>query len=861
MKALYLLLSLFLATASFANEAEKGEEKDETKNKDDEKKSFAEIVEKCDLTDGLFKLYQNREDGTVYLAVQTDQIDQEYIHFSYVLDGIPELGLFRGNFLREQVITVQRHFDRIEFVGENTSFYFDPENAISKAAEANISPAVFASEKIVATSEDKTIHLVKADNIFLKEVLAQIKASSDDDDDEKKKDRLVLGKRSDDRTRFSAIRNYPENTLLRVDYVYENETPKERGGDDVTDARYITIRVQHALIAMPENDYRPRIEDPRVGYFTTRNTDLTSAKSANYRDLVHRWHLKKQNPEAEKSDPIEPITWWIENTTPEELRPTIKEGVEAWNLAFESAGFTNAIVCNIQPDDADWDAGDIRYNVLRWTSSPDPPFGGYGPSFVNPRTGQIIGADIMLEYVFLTNRIRLRELLEKTEGAPPFAPIARNNDQFPFNLRRGGRRSSGTFCQASNYLHENTVAAQATLAVAGASEIEMDDLMKQALIDLTLHEIGHTLGLNHNFQSSTLYPPDKIHDKELTAKTGTISSVMDYAPTNISRDRDKQGHYYPMVPGPYDHWAIRFGYEQTTPETEAEVIGAILAESAKPEHAFGNDADDMRSPGRGIDPRIMINDLTSDPITHAINDLERIRETVGGLAEKFPTEGDSYHELRSAFSSLMMGYGRNIQTLTRQVGGVQIDRSMHGQAGAAQAPLIPVDALDQRRAANALKQFAFSPDAFEFVTADLISQLQLQRRGFEFFDLEGNEDPKIHSIAASIQSSALDQLLHKNTLQRLVDSELYGNQYSIAEAMNALDGAVMGGEPNTFQEGLQLEYIRRLIKISGLKSESSYGPQAQSQAVFLLEKHLPENAGTPHQAHMRRLISNALEGR
>ena len=839
-------------------EAATKEEEDKEK-----KKSFAEVIENCDRLEGLFDLYQDREDGTVYLAIRDEQLGGEYLHFSYVLDGIPALGLFRGNFLWEQVFSVSRHFDRIEFVGENTAFYFDPENALSRAARANISPAVLASEKIIASKKDGSVHLVKADSIFLKESFAQVKSASDDDDD-KKKDRLVLGDLSDDRTRFTGLKNYPENTLLRVNYVYGNPRPKEWGDDDVTDARFISIQVQHALIEVPENDYRPRIEDPRVGYFTTRNTDLTSARSANYRDLVHRWHLVKKKPKAKRSDPVEPITWWIENTTPEELRPTIKQGVEAWNLAFESAGFTNAIVCKVQPDDAEWDAGDIRYHVLRWTSSPDPPFGGYGPSFVNPRTGQILGADIMLEYVFLTNRIRLRELLEKTEGAPPFAPpVVASSDRFPFHrlgIRRS--RSSGSLCQAGNFLQENTVSARASLAVAGASEIEVDALLEQALIDLTLHEIGHTLGLNHNFRASTLHTPEQIHDKDLTGKTGIISSVMDYAPTNLSRDPEKQGHYYSLVPGPYDHWAIRFGYTPTTEETEADILGAILAESTKPEHAFGNDADDMRSPGRGIDPRIMINDLTSDPIGHAIDDLERIRETIAGLADTFPTEGEGYHEMRTAFSSLMRSYGRDIQTLTRHIGGVRIDRSLEGQAGAAEAPLLPVPEAEQRRAMEALEQYAFGPGAFDFIPAKLISHLQLQRRGFEFFDLEGNEDPKVHAVVASLQESALDQLLHKHTLQRLVDSILYGNTYHLGEYLRQLDDAILIGERDSFREGLQLEYVRRLIDISGLTDSSSYGPQAQSHAVYLLESAIPgEEARSPHDTHLRRLITNALEGR
>ena len=135
-----------------------------------------------------------------------------------------------------------------------------------------------------------------------------------------------------------------------------------------------------------------------------------------YRDMIHRWHLEKKNPSQERSEVVKPITWWIENTTPLELRDAVKTGVLAWNKAFEAAGFINAVEVKVQPDDADWDAGDIRYNVLRWASSPSPPFSGYGPSFVNPRTGQILGADIMLEYSSFTYRVKTEKIFETFSG-------------------------------------------------------------------------------------------------------------------------------------------------------------------------------------------------------------------------------------------------------------------------------------------------------------------------------------------------------------------------------------------------------------------------------------------------------------
>jgi len=861
MKSVFLrgcLAPFLLLGIAFASETENENDNRKGKGSPGGEKSFAEIVENCDLLEGLFNLYRDRDDGTVYLAVRNEQIDTEFIHFAYVLDGIPDLGLFRGRFLREQIVSVRRHYDRIEFVGRNTGFYFDPENALSRAADANISDAVLVSEKIVATTEDKTTHLVEAGDIFLREYLAMVKPSRKK---EPKADDLVLGDLSKDRTRFTDLRNYPENTLLRVDYVFENERPKEWGEDEVTDARFITISVQHALIAVPENDYRPRLEDPRVGYFTTRNTDLTSKKSANYRDLIHRWHLRKKNPGAEKSDPVEPIVWWIENTTPVELRDAIREGVEAWNLAFESAGFTNAVVCRVQPDDADWDAGDIRYNVLRWTSSPDPPFGGYGPSFVNPRTGQIIGADIMLEYVYVTNRIRLSELLQRSGPVEPL----RAGDRFPFDRIADPGRGRGGSCLAGHFRQENAISARASLTVAGASRVEMDALIEEALIDLILHEIGHTLGLSHNFIASTLHGPDEIHDEERTGRLGVVSSVMDYSPANIARDRDRQGQFYSIVPGPYDHWAIRYGYSESTPEGEDELLAGILSESTKPAHAFGNDADDMRAPGRGIDPRIMINDLTSDPIGHAVDTMERVRETMAGLAGSFPVEGEGYHELRTAFASLLRDYRRSAEILTRYVGGVEIDRSVHGQEGAAAAPFVPVPAATQERALEVLESHVFGPDGFAFLPTDLIALLQLRRRGFDHAKLDANEDPKIHSAIAEIHGAALDHLLHRNTLNRLVDSGLYGESLGLAEAMERLDTAIMTGDRDSFREACQVDYVKRLVALSGLAESSDHGPHAQGVAVHLLEGHLATLEGlprrTPHESHLRRLIANALEGR
>ena len=175
-----------------------------------------------------------------------------------------------------------------------------------------------------------------------------------------------------------------------------------------------TLPLNRCILQMPKDGFTPR-KMMLDWVFHDQVNDMTSTSSTPWNDVIHRWRLEKKDPTADLSEPVEPITWWIENTTPYEFRDYIKTGVEKWNLAFEKIGFKNAVVVKIQPDDADWDAGDIRYNVLRWTSSPTAPFSGYGPSFVNPRTGEILGADIMLEFGGMAGRLwKSGGLMKKT---------------------------------------------------------------------------------------------------------------------------------------------------------------------------------------------------------------------------------------------------------------------------------------------------------------------------------------------------------------------------------------------------------------------------------------------------------------
>jgi hypothetical protein len=358
-----------------------------------EKKSIASTVKSMKKMEGLFTVYQDTTNGSLMMSVPKNKLGSEFIYFTHVVDAPVAAGAFRGAFGSNNVFLVRKSYNKLEFVTQNPNFHFDSQHALARAASANISPAVVAVQEIVA--EDSSSYLIKADDLFMTEAFTQVKPTPNPQ--APPGSQFNLGALSKSKTRVERVKNYPANTDVTVDYVYENPSPLNRGGADVTDARNVTIVVQHSLIEMPKDDYQPRFDDPRVGFFTQQITDMVSTSAAPYRDVINRWKLVKKDPNAAVSEPVEPITWWIENTTPVEFRDVIYKAAMLWNGPFEAAGFKNAVVVKVQPDNADWDAGDIRYNVLRWTSSPNPPFGGYGPTFVNPRTGQIIGGDIMLE--------------------------------------------------------------------------------------------------------------------------------------------------------------------------------------------------------------------------------------------------------------------------------------------------------------------------------------------------------------------------------------------------------------------------------------------------------------------------------
>ena len=697
--------------------------------------------------DGFMNVLHETEKDKYYLVLNEDQLNKEFIYFTYILNGPSDAGPSGGDMGEAFILEFRKFKEDIGIYKKNTKFKYDDSNKISQSKLTNIIEAFLGRFSVVVNEDSK--YLINIDKMFLSEMLVAITPNIPKEYMEYYN--LILGRPDKSKTFIDEVKNYEKNTSFKVRYGFFNPKPKSGGSiDAITDKRYTYVDSLHLFVEMPDDKFEPRVADQRIGYFSEKVTDLSTYDSNNARDLMNRWRLIKKDPDAELSEPEEPLVYWVENSTPEEIRPFVVKGIEAWNKAFEKAGFKNAIVAKIQPDDAEWDAGDVRYNVVRWASTPDPRYSGYGPSVANPRTGEIIAADIVQE----------------------------------FNAIKRGY----TYRKLWGYTSEN-------------------DPLEQWIVSLTMHEVGHTLGLRHNFKSSWIYDAKEVHDVSITGDNH-IGSVMDYDPINLAPEGLTQGNFFPTGPGSYDIWAIEFGYTPSFTDEERE---NLLSKSTQPEYIFGTDGDAMSSPGINIDPRNYRGDMSNDPITYTSDRIKTLDAKIAELPDIFLIDGETSTEFRSVFYSLTSEKGRFLDGVSRLIGGVYSNRIVN-DSNKDITPFEAVSYEDQKRAMNLIKEKLLSNDAFSF-DENLLKYLQSEKRAAYSSGRRVNEDPKLHDLVLSMQGRTLSHILHPVVMMRLVDSSQYGNTYMPDEVLKDLfDGIFVQREiPTTFKMNLQSKYVDSLI--------------------------------------------------
>ena len=664
-----------------------------------------------------------------------------------------------------------------------------------------------------------------------------------------------------------------------------------------------TLHYSFSLI--PENTgYRPRKADERVGFFTTAYSDLGKFADGESRvRYVNRWHLEKADPSLKVSPPKQPIVFYIEHTTPIRYRRWVREGLLYWNKAFENVGISNAVEVYYQDAASgahmEKDPEDVRYNFIRWLNNDVGT--AIGPSRVNPMTGQILDADIILtdgwirafwkDYHQDLPKIALEgfgpEAMAWLDANPRWDPrirmappserdylIAQRSLRGPQSLGghpaghvdpvlMGDNEFDGLvgrlsqvngLCLAASGKSRDVAALRLHLAAAEDDEDKDKDgdkpkedkdpkelldgipeeFIGPLLADLVAHEVGHTLGLRHNFKASSVYSLKEINSNELKGETPFTGSVMDYNPVNINMETGEvQGDYTMIDIGPYDMWAIEYGYT-----FDEKGLEKILDRVSEPELAYGTDEDTG-----GPDPLARRYDFSKDPLDYARNQMRLARYHRERILDKFVKDGDSWAKARQGYEMTLGFQVSALNMMAGWVGGAFVNRDKKGDPGD-RDPIEVVPAGQQRDALAFIIENSFEDDAFG-LTPELLRRMSVDK----WMDGDGfrravNDEPTwpIHDRIIGIQSSSLTMLMNPTTLRRVYDNEFRipadQDALTLPELLESVGSAIWteleepGEGPFTDREpmisslrrNLQREHLERLIDLT-LPSNSSSAAQ------------------------------------
>jgi hypothetical protein len=734
--------------------------------------------------DGLFRIHKG--DNNWHLQINPDQFDQQYILALTIGRGIGSKFILSGLTLGESVVRFEKKGEKVLFYRDDVRFIATGDEDLERAVELSYSPSLVHVFKVAAEKKDTV--LVDFTDFLLsdyadigqgwKNALGGAPARFD-------KKRSTLGR----------LRGFERNMEMEANLTYAPGNREKAHVITVADSRYIPITIQYSLMDLPEPGFVPRLMDDRVGYFPTTIKDFTRDDQENYyTHFANRWRLEKKDPSARVSEVVKPITFYLENTIPEKWRPYIRQGVELWQPAYEAAGFKNAIIALEQPDDSTWDAADVQNASIRWIASSEPSFGAIGPSRVDPRTGEIFDADILIEAFWIqafNNSYRRYVGPETVQEALDGI----TQEELELMTALGG---PSRMCQIGQVAFDTgnmmNLAMRFDLNLPPGSPVP-DEFIGQTLVELTMHEVGHTLGLRHNFQSSVAVPNDKLGDRNYVMQNGMTGSVMDYAPPYIKGHERSDHLYLTPVIGPYDYWAIRYGYTPTVAESpweEQDFLGRIAEECMQPGHEYGTDEDTY--PANALDPRNHIFDLGSSPIDYGKWRAGYIQSLWSrtDFEKRILAPGTGFQTLRNAMSTLVWQYGRALSVGLNYVGGQQVNRAHYDDPGAT-APLRPMPANVQRDALEYLNEKAFGPDAFQ-VPADMLNNMLGNRNwtwdGGAFRD---RIDYPYFTIVLGFQSGILDRLMQPQRMARLREAEnRQADPLTVAEMYNELTGAIWG---------------------------------------------------------------------
>jgi hypothetical protein len=820
-----------------------------TKKEDDKKKPygdekpFAEIVKDMEVIKGVFTFYRRADENKTYLEITPEQFEKTFLFAGSIEQSVGERGLYSSQMGGHFPFQFKLVGKNVQWLVLNSTFTAAKETPAERATRKSFANSILGSARILSQPHpERKSFLINVSDLLLADIPGFAAALN-----EIYKPSTYRFDRAN--SAITKVKSFSENALFEVWMHFTSDNPKVRSLT-IPDERSIPILVKYDFSKLRQSEYKPRFADDRVGHFLSLQQDFTSDRpSSPYLRRIHRWNLEKKDPGAALSEPKQPITFWIENTVPAEYREWMKQGALLWNTAFDRIGFKDAIVVKQQPDDADWDAADTRYNTIRWFAGVDASF-AIGPSRANPYTGEIYDADIGFSEGIIRSIRRNGE-----EFVSPILPLSYEADegkQTPATPRLAWDGDGGHLCQLADGLAQQAAFGVNILAARGAFTPEMEErMMKEYIIHVTAHEVGHTLGLRHNFRASTLLKPEELLNDEVTEKHGQSGSVMDYNPIVIAGKEQKQGHFVPTTLGPYDFWAIEYAYKPIA-ENEREELKKIASRAAEPELAYSTDEDAMGTySASAMDPLVNQFDQSSDPIKYFENRISIINELWTSIESKLVREGEGYQILRRAVMRSLNEYYRALLTASKFIGGLYHYRDHVGDTKG-RSPFAPIPAEKQKAALEFMRQYCFSEEAFH-LSPELYNKLAPERLpGLDGLDgLFGAQrlDTPWHDSVLNLQRAVLQRLHASTTLARLQDNDLRfkagDERFGMADMFLGLETAIWAELEHPIR---QISSLRRNLQREHLKTLSR----------LTLRNHggIPEDATSLARASLTRIVEN-----
>jgi hypothetical protein len=781
MKKLLLFVTAFIFafttdfTAQRKKKKEKGEEKKVTKPIP--KKGYANLVTPSTKTDnGLFKIHKNKEKYLYEIPLNT--LGKEMLLVTRIKDLPANLGggyVNAGSKINTQVVVWEEFQNKILLKVKSYDAIANDSLPIYKSVKANnLEPIIYAFD-IKAKNKDKSTFVIDVTKFFSSDIKA-ITGLPDRFRKTYKVRRLDAS-----RSFINSIKSYPANIEVVQDFTFDADAPPSNSRTNT-----ITIRVNQSMILLPENKMMPRLFDKRVGFFTVDNVDYSSeALKADEKTYIRRWRLEPKDLAAYKRgelvEPKKPIVYYLDPATPTKLRKYIQQGVNDWQEVFETAGFKNAIMAKMPPtkdEDPEFSPEDIRYSTIRYVASTTR--NATGPSVSDPRTGEILESDIIWYHNHLRS-YRNRYLLE-TGAANPSARTLNTNDE------------------------------------------EIGEMMRMVIA----HEVGHALGLPHNMGASYSYPVDSLRSATFTNKYGIAATIMDYARYNYVAQPNDKGVRFIRQLGPYDHYAINWGYRviplAKTSEEEIKTLDRWIEEKAgNPMYKFGTQ---RRS---GFDNESLTEDIGNNHVKASTYGIKNLKIVAKNLPEWTSTKTNNYQDLSELYGEMLSVWSRYVNHVASDVGGIIEDNKKPNQKG----PVYTVvNASIQKTSVNWLIDNVFKTPTW-LLDKNILNKI----------DEAGYTERFLF-----YQNRVLSNILNTTKLKRMVDSELIADDiYSPTNLFLDLRKGIFNETYRTknvavFRRNLQKKYVEKLATL--LNSENAKNSDITSIARGELEaiKYLTNTA-------------------